>query len=82
VPRGGRERRLQKALVRWKDPENRKLVLEALHDAEREDLVEPFLRALRQSTRGGARPGRGAPRKSAGAEGGEGGGEVDLDTCG
>lgn len=77
VPRGGRERRLQKALVRWKDPENRKLVLEALHEAEREDLVEPFLRALRQGPRGPAR-GRGAPTKAARAETGE----VDLDTCG
>ncbi|HEX6882517.1 MAG TPA: YgiQ family radical SAM protein [Planctomycetota bacterium] len=52
VPRGGRERRLQKALVRWKDPDNRKLVLEALDLAGRADLVAPFLAALKRSQRG------------------------------
>lgn len=52
VPRGGRERRLQKALVRWKDPDNRKLVLEALELAGRADLVAPFLAALKRSQRG------------------------------
>ena len=45
VPRGGRERRLQKALVRWKDPANEKLVLEALDKAGRMDLVPAFRRA-------------------------------------
>jgi uncharacterized radical SAM protein YgiQ len=42
VPRGGRERRLQKALVRWKAPENRALVEEALRGAKREDLLPRF----------------------------------------
>jgi uncharacterized radical SAM protein YgiQ len=73
VPRGGRERRLQKALVRWKDPENRKLVLEALHEAEREDLVEPFLRASRRSP---------APRANARGPARPAAESVDLDTCG
>lgn len=73
VPRGGRERRLQKALVRWKDPENKNLVLEALHEAEREDLTDAFLRALKR----GAAPRRGAPAKTAAPSYGE-----DLDTCG
>lgn len=66
VPRGGRERRLQKALVRWKDPANRKLVLEALELAGRKDLVPVFLRALKQ------RISHRAPDA----------GSVDLDTCG
>jgi uncharacterized radical SAM protein YgiQ len=73
VPRGGRERRLQKALVRWKDPENKKLVLEALHDAEREELVEPFLRALKHGF---------APRRAAPAKASAPGYTEDLDTCG
>jgi uncharacterized radical SAM protein YgiQ len=47
VPRGERERRMQKALVRWKAPESRKLVEEALALAERPDLLERFHRALR-----------------------------------
>jgi uncharacterized radical SAM protein YgiQ len=73
VPRGGRERRLQKALVRWKEPANKVLVLEALHDAEREDLVEPFLRALQrpQSQRGPRAKSAAAAEPS-----------IDLDTCG
>jgi uncharacterized radical SAM protein YgiQ len=68
VPRGGRERRLQKALVRWKAPENRKLVEEALRAAEREDLLERFHKAARRSGP------RRAPR--AAAE------RPELDTCG
>lgn len=76
VPRGGRERRVQKALVRWKDPENRALIEEALREAGREDLLEPFQRALRR-----ARPpqGRDARRAKAPARPAAG---ADLDTCG
>ena len=71
VPRGGRERRLQKALVRWKAPENRPLVLEALEQAGRGDLVGRFEHALRQSrgSKKSARPGRAVE-------------SADLDTCG
>jgi len=71
VPRGGRERRLQKALVRWKAPENEKLVLEALREGGREDLIERFRKALKRA-RGGPRGGR----KSGPA------GRPELDTCG
>jgi uncharacterized radical SAM protein YgiQ len=49
VPRGERERRMQKALVRWKAPESRKLVEEALETAGRDDLLERFHRAIRSS---------------------------------
>ena len=66
VPRGGRERRLQKALVRWKDPANKKLVLEALELAGRNDLVPVFQRALKQ------RISHRAPAAD----------DVELDTCG
>jgi uncharacterized radical SAM protein YgiQ len=76
VPKGGRERRLQKALVRWKDPDNRKLVLEALREAGRDDLVEPYFKALK---RGG--PPRLAPGRKNVPQGEER--ELDdLDTCG
>jgi uncharacterized radical SAM protein YgiQ len=71
VPRGGRERRLQKALVRWKDPANRKLVLEALEKAGREDLVPAYLKALKHP-----RGARSFARSAARPE------DIDLDTCG
>lgn len=73
VPRGGRERRLQKALVRWKDPENRQLVEEALAAAGREDLLEPFHRALRRLAGSRHARERSAPQGEA---------SLDLDTCG
>jgi radical SAM superfamily enzyme YgiQ (UPF0313 family) len=79
VPRGGRERRVQKALVRWKDPENRKLIEEALREAGREDLLEPFQRALRRSREGGP---RGAKRPARGTAAPRPAGGLDLDTCG
>ena len=50
VPRGERERRTQKALVRWKAPESRRLVEEALAAAGRRDLLDRFHRSI-----GGAR---------------------------
>ena len=71
IPRGGRERRLQKALVRWRVPENQKLVEEALREAQREDLMPKFHHALKQRSGKAGKP----ARASAGME-------VDLDTCG
>ncbi len=51
VPRGERERRTQKALVRWKAPESKALVLEALAKAGREDLVLRFEKSLKSQQR-------------------------------
>ncbi|MBK7644040.1 MAG: YgiQ family radical SAM protein [Planctomycetes bacterium] len=51
VPRGERERRMQKALVRWKAPESRVLVEEALERAGRPDLLARFQRALTSQRR-------------------------------
>jgi uncharacterized radical SAM protein YgiQ len=76
VPRGGRERRLQKALVRWKDPANKKLVLEALELAGRRDLIPAFEQGLRRPQRSRLPARASAPGKDAEAEG------EDLDTCG
>jgi len=39
VPRGDRERNLQRALLQWRRPEKKKLVLEALRLTGREDLI-------------------------------------------
>ncbi|MEJ2471357.1 MAG: YgiQ family radical SAM protein [Desulfuromonadales bacterium] len=54
VPRTARERRLQKALLLWHLPENRRDVLSALKTCGREDLAGKLLSAApRQSDRGG-----------------------------
>lgn len=42
VPKG-REVRLQKALVQWFVPQNKKLIIEALKNANRKDLIDFFL---------------------------------------
>jgi radical SAM superfamily enzyme YgiQ (UPF0313 family) len=71
VPRGARERRMQKALVRWKDPASAPLVEEALTQAGREDLLPRFRHLARESQKRRAARAR-APR----------GGGLELDTCG
>jgi uncharacterized radical SAM protein YgiQ len=44
VPRGEREKRLQRALLQFNRPENRRMVMEALREAGREDLAPELLR--------------------------------------
>ncbi len=44
VPRGGRERRLQRALLQYKNPKNRKLIYEALKNLGKLDLFKTFLK--------------------------------------
>jgi uncharacterized radical SAM protein YgiQ len=39
VPRTPREKAMQRALLQWRNPKNRPLVLEALREAGREDLI-------------------------------------------
>jgi uncharacterized radical SAM protein YgiQ len=39
ISKGDRERRLQRALLHFNDPQNRKLVITALKEAQREDLI-------------------------------------------
>lgn len=46
VPRGGRERRMQRALLQYNRPENRKIVREALQKAGRTDLIGRGPKAL------------------------------------
>jgi uncharacterized radical SAM protein YgiQ len=59
VPSGGRERRLQKALVRWKAPESRRDVETALGEAGRRDLLDAYRRRM------ASLPRRAPPKKKA-----------------
>ena len=64
VPKTPHDKALQRALMQWRKPQNRKLVLEALHKTGREDLIGYGKRCLIRPDKGGA------PR------GGEGGGQA------
>ena len=50
VPRG-REKRIQRAILQWKDPKNRNLVLEGLEKAGRTDLIGTGRRCLESGDR-------------------------------
>lgn len=78
--RGARERRVQKALVRWKDPDSRRLVEEALVEAGRPDLLERFRRALSLARAKG--PARRAPAAQILPAGLDVLGNLELDPCG
>ena len=54
VPKSPHDKALQRALMQWRKPQNRKLVLEALHKTGREDLIGYGKRCL-------VRPDKGAP---------------------
>ena len=43
IPSGGRERRLQRALLQFNNPDNRKLVIEALEEAGKPELIHTLL---------------------------------------
>ena len=86
VPRSMKERKIQKALVRWKDPDNQRLVEGALTETGRTDLLPLFRRLLEEEKQKLARGGgahrkqaRGKSRLFAGARGGE---NQDLDPAG
>ena len=63
VPKTPHDKALQRALMQWRKPQNRKLVLEALHKTGREDLIGYGKRCL-------VKPGREDSRE--GQPGGEG----------
>ena len=65
VPKTPHDKALQRALMQWRKPQNRKLVLEALHKTGREDLIGYGKRCLIRPDKGGA------------PHGGEGGGRPD-----
>ncbi len=80
IPSGGRERRLQKALVRWKDPNNRHLVEEALGQAERQDLIDRFHKAV--GGKRGATKARVSVSNDDDDDNSPADSKMDLDTCG
>ncbi|MCF0123396.1 MAG: YgiQ family radical SAM protein [Ruminiclostridium sp.] len=59
VPKSPHEKELQRALLQWKRPEKRRLVMEALHRAGREDLIgygpDCLLRPIRPGKEGTAK---------------------------
>ncbi|MBQ3557794.1 MAG: YgiQ family radical SAM protein [Oscillospiraceae bacterium] len=57
VPKTPHDKALQRALMQWRKPQNRKLVLEALHKVGREDLIGYGKHCL-------VRPDKGAPAGS------------------
>jgi uncharacterized radical SAM protein YgiQ len=79
IPRGERERKQQKALVRWKAPESRKLVEEALLDAGREDLLKRFKKA---TASGGRRARASDTGRSGSPRSRDRDASLDLDPCG
>jgi uncharacterized radical SAM protein YgiQ len=64
IPKTPHEKELQRALLQWKRPEKRRLVMEALHRADREDLIgygpDCLLRPSRPAKEGGSRPASGS----------------------
>ena len=61
VPKTPHDKALQRALMQWRKPQNRKLVLEALHKTGREELIGYGRHCLVKPDRGGASAGRGGP---------------------
>ena len=76
VPKTPHDKALQRALMQWRKPQNRKLVLEALHKTGREDLIGYGKRCLIRPDKGSApqagretppaKSGRAAPSKGKG----------------
>lgn len=70
VARTPHEKALQRALLQWKRPEKRRLVLEALREAGREDLIGYGKNCLvRPDSAPGARPGGGKTASAKAAKG-------------
>lgn len=75
VPKSPHEKELQRALLQWKRPEKRRLIMEALHKAGRTDLIGYGPECLLRPSRTGEKPagrsggapvgkgGKGAPKK-------------------
>ena len=66
VPKTPHEKALQRALMQWKRPEKRELVLEALHKAGREDLIGCGKQCLIRpdAPTGSDRPAKGKDRRN------------------
>lgn len=75
VPKRERERKIQKALVRWKAPESYRFVVEGLESAGRDDLLARFKGhpAVRRAQADARRSRKQKAARPA---------SMDLDTCG
>ena len=69
VPKSPHEKELQRALLQWKRPEKRRLIMEALHKAGRTDLIGYGPECLLRPSRTGEKP----AGRSGGAPAGKGG---------
>ena len=69
VPKTPHDKALQRALMQWRKPQNRKLVLEALHKTGREDLIGYGKRCLVKPDKGPAPEGRPSRGEQAPARG-------------
>ena len=63
VPKTPHDKALQRALMQWRKPQNRKLVLEALHKTGREDLIGYGKHCLVKPDRGEPSPWKPARNK-------------------
>lgn len=68
VPRTPHDKALQRALMQWRKPQNRKLVLEALHRTGREDLIGYGKRCLVKPDKGVEPSGTPGSRRRTGQE--------------
>ncbi len=72
VPKSPHEKELQRALLQWKRPEKRRLIMEALHKAGRTDLIGYGPDCLLRPSRQGAGGSQAAPPKQARTSGTKG----------
>ncbi len=70
VPKSPHDKALQRALMQWRKPQNRKLVLEALHKTGREDLIGYGKHCLVKPDKGQAPGATPAQRRPAAPKGG------------
>ncbi len=61
-PTNPHEKAMQRALIQYRDPKNRKLVIEALHKAGREDLIGYGPKCLVRPDKGGKNGGKARPK--------------------
>ena len=72
VAKDPHDKALQRALLQWRKPELRRLVIEALHKAHREDLIGYDRHCLIRPLNSGRKkeePGRGGPKEERGRSG-------------
>ena len=69
VPKTPHDKALQRALMQWRKPQNRNLVLEALHRTGREDLIGYGKRCLIRPDKGHSAQNQASDRRPSGSGG-------------